>query len=78
MRRLLALPVLAAALCGVAPASAAVKCTPLAAGAGVCYQVSECPDVCFVHPIVDPYCSGDPATLACREVNSVRVDLGRL
>lgn len=54
MRRLLALPLVAAALVSVAPAHAAEVCTP-ARQVGVCAGF-ECVDICGPEPYVYSYC----------------------
>jgi hypothetical protein len=74
MRRLLVLPVLAAALFAATPADAAPPCTDPVAGARVCYQVGYCSDLCFIDPVVDPQCTqGDPATAVCPAIDKLYV-----
>jgi hypothetical protein len=76
MRRLLALSALAAAAASfAAPASAAPICTPTDV-AGVCVQVTYCPDACFFDPAVDPYCDiPGPVIAACEAVDRLYIDL---
>ncbi|MDQ1712238.1 MAG: hypothetical protein QOE45_1688 [Frankiaceae bacterium] len=70
MRRLLALPLAAAAFAVAAPAPAAqaVPCYGTT-DVGVCAGI-ECNDLCGPILVVDPYCRhDDPAILACRVVD---------
>ncbi len=64
MRRLLVLPLLAAAAFAT-PASADVSCHGVVSGsfqAGVCAGI-VCVDLCGPRLVVDPYCTGAPANL---------------
>jgi hypothetical protein len=73
MRRLLALPLVAAAIAVAvpAPAAQAVPCYGTT-DVGVCAGI-ECVDLCGPILVVDPYCKhDDPAILACRLVDAIR------
>ena len=75
MRRLLALPVIAAAIATATPASATVTCTPTVIGACV---DDGCVDLCGPEYSAYLYCNMDshPRVLACDLINRYGRPLG--
>ena len=76
MRRLFALPLIAAAVATAAPAASATDyCTPTVVGACVVY---ECVDICAPYVSAYLYCNMDshPRVLACDLINRLGHPIG--
>ena len=78
MRRLLALAATAAVVALPVPAAqASYSCLPADTSTGVCVQITECSDLCFIAPGVQFKCYlGFRGETVCRVVRALSFEVG--